>query len=387
VSSFKLKDLKLQLATLRLADFTPPPRKVVLLPDTQFFVRSVAIAEGAQPGEVATQVELALEGLAPFALSQMAFAYYWTPGSQQALVYAAYRKRFTVEQTDDWQDAEAVLPAFAVLLNAQVQPFTTLILATETTITAINWGASGDVPTAVVSRPFPPEATDADRAIVREELLRNFDAGRAIDLPALPVLAAETDNGEYTFTSGPVSSTFTREQLDVLDVRDKDALVAIREARKRDVIMWRAFVGCALAVAACLAMEVGLVGLKFWDRSRAHKIERQAPAVELIRNGNTFATRIEELSTKRLRPFLMIQLAASKKTPSIVFKLAQTDDKDRDTLHIDASTTSLNDLDAFRAALSDISTPIVEPGRTEGDVTTFRVTVKFRPELLNPPAS
>ncbi len=385
--SFKLKDFKAQLGTLKLADFTPPPRKVVLLPDTQFFVRSVAVADSALPEEVATQVELALEGLSPFPLTQMAYAYYWTPGSPQALVYAAYKKRFTADQTDDWQDAEVVLPTFVTLLNAQVQPSTTFVLTTDTTVTAISWGESGDVPAAVIARPFPPEATDADRAAVREELLRNFDSTRAIDLAGVPTLESETTDGEYLFTCGSVSSMFQREQLDRLDVRDKDALIAIREGRKRDLVMWRAFIGCGVAIALCLVLEFGLVGLKLWENSRRRTVDRQTPLVEKIRNENLVASRIEELSTKRLRPFLMIGKAGAKRPDqdTILFKLAQTDDSDKETIHINATTTSLPALDTFRDALSSLGTVRVSPGQTGGGVTPFRVSIKFRPEVLDPP--
>ena len=60
---------------------------------------------------VAAQVELALEALAPFPLAQMYYGHFWKTGAANALVFAAYRKRFTAEQTEAWHDAEAVMPA------------------------------------------------------------------------------------------------------------------------------------------------------------------------------------------------------------------------------------------------------------------------------------
>lgn len=382
--SFKLKDLQLQLKSFKLNDFTPPARKIVLLPDTQFFIRAVSVAAGATPEEVSTQVELALEGLAPFPLTQMAFACYWTPGSTTALVYAAYRKRFSIEQTDNWQDAEVCVPTFVTLLNAQVHAFSTIILTTNTFITAINWGESGDVPASVTSRPLPPEPTDADRAAVREELTRNFDSTRFIEVNGAPVLEPESLNGEYLFTAGSISSLFLREQLDTLDIRDKEVLVGLREARKRDLIMWRSFVGCLIAVAACLVGEVGLLGLSQWNRARERTVERQQPSVDKIRNEHMVATRIEELSTKRLQPFRMIGLAAAKRPDdsSILFRTVRTNEQDKDVLEIDGVCTNISLLSPFEEQLKTLGS--VRLNTVGGN---FTVWIKFKPELLSAPGT
>src|SRR3954463_5404983 len=89
----------------------PPPPKVVLLPDALFFSRAVPIAGGATAPEVAAQVELAIEAISPFPLPQLYYGWTWQPGADHAFAYAAYRRRFTSEQTATWTDAELVLPA------------------------------------------------------------------------------------------------------------------------------------------------------------------------------------------------------------------------------------------------------------------------------------
>ena len=76
------------------------------------------------PAEVGLQVELALKTPAPFPLAQLYYGYFWTPGSARALVFAAYRRRFTSEQMADWEGLELVLPAFASLLGGPVAPAT-----------------------------------------------------------------------------------------------------------------------------------------------------------------------------------------------------------------------------------------------------------------------
>ena len=64
---------------------TAPPPKVVLLPDAQFFTRVVPVEGVATAAEVAAQVELALEALAPFPLAQMYHGHFWKPGAKHAL--------------------------------------------------------------------------------------------------------------------------------------------------------------------------------------------------------------------------------------------------------------------------------------------------------------
>src|SRR5262245_13996242 len=96
---------------LRLLRAGPPPPKVALLPDALFFTRAVPVTNGALPAEATTQIELAIEGFSPFPLAQLYYGWFWIPGAEQALVFAAYRRRFTAEQTALWGDAELVLPA------------------------------------------------------------------------------------------------------------------------------------------------------------------------------------------------------------------------------------------------------------------------------------
>src|SRR5579871_1864848 len=98
---------------LKLFTEGPPPPRVALLPDALFFSRAVGVASEAVDAaqrwaDVSAQVELAFETLAPFPLSQLFYGHFWADGSTQALAFAAYRRRFTAEQTDAWADAELV---------------------------------------------------------------------------------------------------------------------------------------------------------------------------------------------------------------------------------------------------------------------------------------
>ena len=157
----------------------PPPPKAALLADAAFFSRAITLAAGATPAEAAAQIELSLEGIAPFPLAQLYYGWFWKPGSEQALVFAAYRRRFTAEQVAEWEGAEVVLPRFAAALGAEVAPATTLVLSYPEAITAVHW-ATGSAPSQVLTRVLDPEATDDDRTQIRAELVQTLGGSKQV---------------------------------------------------------------------------------------------------------------------------------------------------------------------------------------------------------------
>eukprot|EP01031_Cornospumella_fuschlensis_P009763 gene9763-11979_t len=212
----------------------PPPPKVSLLPDAVFFTRAIPIAAETLPAEVATQVELALESLAPFPVAQLYHGYYHPPGATAALVFAAYRRRFTAEQTELWADADLVLPTFAALLGAPLAPGTTLILTHAESLTALHAAPEG--PAQIFTTPLPPAAEDAAvneaaLAAAKAELIRTVGGSTTvIDLATLPVAQAAASDGEYVFVAGEITSRIPAATATSLDVRDKADLAVRRRA-------------------------------------------------------------------------------------------------------------------------------------------------------------
>jgi hypothetical protein len=162
----------------------------------------VAVASGATPAEAAGQVELALEGLSPFPLTQLYYGWYWRAGAERALVFASYRRRFTSEQTAGWSGVDLVLPAFAAVLGGAVEPATTLVLGAPEGFTAVHWD-SGPVPAMVRFRAVEAEAGEEERARAREELIRSVGGSKAVvDLAAAPVAQPALTDREVAFRSG-----------------------------------------------------------------------------------------------------------------------------------------------------------------------------------------
>lgn len=372
-------------ASLNRLSFRTPPPRVVLVPDALFFVRVVPVAENATAADVAGQAELALEGMAPFALSQMYHAHHWAPGARFAVVYASYQKRFAAEQIAAWEDSEVVLPVFAAFFNATVEPATTLLLSREDSITAIHWGEGTRIPSQVIVRPCLADTGEIERGAVREELLRELGGTRnVIEINEAPVATRDGGVSGLCFQTGAIKSVYDREELDALDIRDKTELGALRRARARDLFLWRAFITCAAAIALAGLLELVLIGGHFWQRSRLRTVDRQAPVVAEIMRSQALSTRIEELSTKRLRPLEMISFVQSKKPASVLF--TRTTTTGLLTLEVEASTNNPADVGVYQNALRQLpqlSRVDVQNQVSRDGVSTFRLVITFKPDAFS----
>lgn len=362
------------------------PPKVVLLPDALFFTRAVPLAPGATPAEAAAQAELALEAISPFPPAQLYHGFFWVPGAERALVFAAYRRRFTREQLDGWSGAALVLPAFAALLGADVRPATTMLVTLAEGLTAIHWD-SGAVPAAVQFRPLGPEAAEADRARVRDELLSAGAGHRQLIELAAPPVAETPSRGpeDFVFRAAALVSRLPALRAAALDVRDKAELAALRRAQARDLMLWRGFIGSAAAIGLSLLGLAALVGGGLWQKARLATVAAQQPVVDQIMTAQNLTTRVNELSTKRLLPLEMISLVSAKKPATIQFLRATT--TGLYTLTVDAQTAAPAEVAVFRSALVD------QPGcekievrdqRTRDNLMTFTLVITFKPEALKP---
>ncbi len=373
----------------------PPPPRALLLPDALFFTRAVPITAGATAAEAGTQIELALEAVSPFPLAQLYYGWFWVPGAEHALVYAAYRRRFTTDQTASWSEAELVIPESAALLGASVQPATTVLLSKPEGITAIHW-ETAKIPSRVTFFPVNPEATDEERAKVREEIVRGLGGSRAvIDLVTLPLADAPQNDGEIVFRAGELVSRLTTQTTTALDVRDKGDLAGLRAARKRDVLMWRVVVGCAAALVLLLAGEFALVGGQAWQKVRVTERNARAPAVDKIKQAQDLAVSIQDLMTKRFLPLEMVTAVlgtnADRKPADILITRIQSNTANTpngaNTIILEITTTNPAQVPVYRAELQkmpECENVVVDVLPSSGDRSQFRVTVTFKPGVLKP---
>ena len=364
----------------------PPAPKVVLLPDAHFFVRVIPVTDAVTPDDVAAQVALALERLAPFPVEHLNHGFYWVPGAAHALAFAAYRRRFTAEQIETWTGAELVMPTFVALVGLAPEPATTVLVPGPDQLTAIHWGDS-PVPTQVLVRALPPEATDEDRARARDELLRELGGSRKIvDLPTAPVAVPSSDDKEYLFQAGDTAIHLPAAQAAWLDTRPKDELALLRQNRARDVLLWRLFLGCAAALLLLFVGELALIGGRMWQKTRGAQVNAQKPGVEKAQALEILTNRIEEFSTRRLLPFEMLTLMGGKdKRGTLSF--TRTTTVGIYGLEIEAQTPNPSDATAYEAWLkANPAFAQVEfhPQSSPAKMAIYKIAVFFKPEAIKP---
>ncbi|HVT55563.1 MAG TPA: hypothetical protein VHD34_05900 [Xanthobacteraceae bacterium] len=361
------------------------------MPDGLFFTRVVVISAGATAADAAAQIELALEAASPFPLSQLYHGWFWTPGAEQAVVFAAYRRRFTSEQMAAWADAELVMPACAALFGATVEPATTIVLAAADGLTAVHWETPG-VPSRVVFKPLDPEATDDDRARVREELLRAMGGSKVVlDLPAPPAADPAQSDREVVFRSGDFVSRLPAPVASALDVRDKADLAALRAARHRDVVLWRVALGCAAALLLLGLAEIGVIAGGSWQNTRIAVQKARAPLVEKIKASQSLANLIDDLVNKRLLPLEMVTtlvgLDNKWKPDDITITRVDTSPNTDEiyTLLLEVQTANGSLINVYESQirkLPECEDVKVTAKPSPGNRLTFSVVVTFKPGAI-----
>ncbi len=366
----------------------PPPPRVALLPDALFFTREIPVAADATASTVATDVELSLEANSPFPLAQLYYGFYWVAGSAHALAYAAYRRRFTVEQTDLWDGSDYVFPSFVSFLGTQPEPATTLLISAPEGLTAVYW-KQGPVPSEVLFRPLAAEATDEDRLKAKDELLKRLPGSmKVVEVTAPATAEPRKSDGEVAFTSGGYRSALRDTALAQADVRDRGELAAIKRSKARDLILWRVAVGTAAAFAVLALGELALIGGGVYQKTQLMQLSAQKPVVDKVMTEQALASRIEELSTKRLLPMEMLSIVADKKPAEIQFIRATT--TGLYSLQVEAQTSNPGEIGGFQTALQQAPAcdkVQVTNQQARNNVASFTLLVSFKPDLLKPAAA
>jgi hypothetical protein len=370
---------------------------VALLPDALFFTRLVPITPGALPADVTAQVELGLEAVSPFPLAQLYYGWYWQPGAEEAFVYAAYRRRFTADQTASWAAAELVLPESAALLGATVAAATTVVLNREDGITALHWDKPG-VPARVVARTVDPAASGEERDKLREDVIRAIGGSKhVIDLDGGPVAEPRMRDNVMVFRGGDVVSTLPATMFDALDVRDKTELALLRSSRKRDVLLWRVALGCAAALVLLGLGEIGLIGGHAWQKVRVAQINARKAHVDKIVSSQEVTRQIVDLTTRRLLPLEMVTSLVGppgheRKPDEITFTRVQTlpGTNGLYTLLVEAATNNAALMPIYEAELRklpEIDSVRVQLQSSRNDRTTWQIIANFNPDALKPVTS
>lgn len=224
---------------------------------------------------------------------------------------------------------------------------------------------------------------------VREDLLRAIGGSKTVVDLAAPVTAdAAASDRDVVFRSGDFVSEVPATTAAALDVRDKAELAALRNARKRDVILWRVVIGMVAGILLLGLGELALVGGRQWLGLRNKEYAAKKPLVDKVMSLHELANRIDDIATKRLLPIEMVTAAAIAKPGDVFFSSAQTErTRGLYTLVVRAYTMNSAQVNAYEAALRAL--PTVESAtatieRMGNDRTNFVMTIVFKPDALKP---
>lgn len=347
----------------------PPASGVILLPGDKFFLRRIPLAPDGDP---APQIELALEALSPFPPAQLFSGWVVAPDRRHAVLYAAYRRHFSPEETAAWPEADAVLPDFIAWLSAEPHQPGAVLHRDANRLTLVRHDGESALPASIHAVTAPDGNLDSarDRLPLPEAGLRSAEGSLSIQ-PA--------PGGAWSVSTAGCSVILTADFLRTADVRDKSVLAAHRRTRRRDLWLWRAFAGLAAGLVLCAALDLALAAGRAALSAQRGSLNAQSSAVEEIRAAQSLAVKLEELAEQRLRPFEMLAAINAVRPASIEFSRVTTEGLRH--LSVRAQTANAADLPAFESALRKlpgVEKAELEDRRARDGFTTFQLEVTFR---------
>jgi len=350
---------------------------VVFASGERFFVRRVPLSPD---GDIDTQIELALEAFSPFPATQLYYGFRTNAARTEALIFAAYRKNFSLEETAAWADAAAVMPAFAVWLRTDsARPAGITLREEGERLEAIVWDGNSDLPAAILAR--TTEGTGRDDLIAEARRQGGLDANVPVKTfsSAVEVVRDKRDL-ILRLDSGGVEARFDAIALGQADIRDKEVLRDRRRTFRRDRLIWRGFAAVLIGLAACAVLELGRAGTRIWLNGRQAALDARQPLVKKIDQARNMAQRLEEISMQRLLPFEMLNALNNKRPDGLEFSSVTT--KGLWQLDLRGQAGNAQETSTFESDIRQLAgiekVNVLEKSTRDG-VTVFRYEINFKP--------
>jgi hypothetical protein len=357
----------------------PAAPAVSLARGEAFFSRRIALLE-TEPA--AGQVALAIEGLAPFPPEQLYYGHVVAADGRSALVFAAFRRRFSGEETAEWAQAALVTPAFVPLLALRPAGDGLVLGLADGRICGLAWRAGEALPVCVLAR----ESGADDLAAFAAELSARAElpvGSEVVRIDGALRLETAGDDRFLVLRGDERLGELPAARLAGADVRDPEFLASRRKALRRDEWLWRGLQGAAalLLLAALIDIGAGLWGFGV-GRQRA-KADGQAEAVAQTETAQALANRIAELNEKRLKPFEMLKLINPMRPDTVIFQRVVT--RGLLGLEVEAQATNAEDVGTYSNALRALPALTKVNTRVDGardGVTRFVLSLDFKAEAL-----
>ena len=354
-------------------------RRVIVVPADRFFFHFVTL----QPETGAdTQVELALEGIAPFPLAQLYHGYLVSPDRKRVMIFAAYRRRFSAAETEAWASAEAVLPASLALTGEPPGEKMLVVNARETGLTGVAWDGVSSLPVTVLAQATaePPDELQCGAFVADLRAHSGLPDAPVRMLPGEsgvgwnPEGGLEFSVGEFKTARLPLAA------LGSADVRDRPFLAERANLRRRGLRLWRGVAAAAAVAGLAAALDLSALVLGGWVRRNRVLVEERILPVRRVETDQALAARIEDLANRRLRPFEMLGVISAPRPRAIQFLRART--QGLNTVEVEAQTPNAVEVGNYEAILRAL--PVLERVemrdlRLRAGLTTFVLSVTFRP--------
>lgn len=335
-------------------------------------------------GEVASFVDLQLEELSPFPLEQL---YYGRVTSGDAVfVYAAYRRRFSTEETQAWADKLFVLPEFAGILHLSFAESTTVFFRSAGALMAFRFEPGQKLPTVGAGRALAADADDSEVSELRTKLLSIVQGGdtRIVSLRPGKEPEQKPQGLRFVFSSDdgghPVEVTVPSADCWPMDIREEEFVLKQRQRLRVDLIFWRVVVGAAAAIAVLLAGEVILMGAKGYIGWLESHVTSQADEAVALQDKSEIANRVAEFDRSDVQPIRMLLAVAGRKPQGVIFERATI--SAGNALEFDARTPNVAEVNQYEASIremAEVTTVVIEDIRTSAEGTDFSMLVNFQP--------
>lgn len=371
-----------------------PVRETILIPSDCFFVRELTVPEGTLPAEIQSFAQLQVESLAPFPIESLDWGYV-TAGST-VLVYAATMERvksFALNGLDNiWNAFPAFLP-FAIQ-PAPTEDTVKLAIAANSA-SALFYKVGQSLPTRILScRLTETTSLSGEDAILaaRAEAVERLSLG---DNPRLAdgvdILDGVNDKSDdsISFTVSHVSSdgqktsvsfALSSDALWNADIRGRLYADEHRVVRRRDSFIWRAFAAACVTTSILLVLTFGLFAVKTTGAIYRAIVRHHSAEVDLLQNKSDFASNLESVTEREMKPFSMLAVANAKRPADLYYeKVSATD---WNVLHIEGGA---NRSDLIQGYIEELGRdPNVRDVRTirtatTGGNSTFDIEVVFNP--------
>jgi len=348
-----------------------------------FFVRRVALVPAEPAGP---QIALALEAMAPFPPEQLYAGYLAASDGAAALIFAAFRRRFTPEDTEAWEGAHFVTAEFAPLLAARPgQGDDAVLYVNEGRAQVLVWRRGEELPGVVLCRETGEAGAEG---VLAAALARAGLAAEAVTLKRLDGALALSAAAPGGALQGRVRATqelvWPTGWSATGDVRDPDFLAARRQAQLRDLWLWRGLLGAAALLLFVALLDLGSGILGAVAKRRHALVKAQTEDVRHIETSEALAKRIAELSEKRLMPFEMMALINPARPETIVFQRAIT--RGLLKLEIEAQASNAEAVGKYAnelKTLPGVATAAARGIQARGGVTSFILDVEFKADAFS----